>query len=171
MAGQSVPLSRTLHLSSPATVAAAKEINPQPAPTSVGHAQYNCTSYSTCLGIAAEKGWTGLSCAACTAYRPVPSEAIPYDACAQLLGAVLRTAQHDLEHGLDDSFWEAATFVFHQPDFAVLSVRRPWRRGPPPSPSTPRTAEAARQAQWTRLTSAQRRAIAERWPQATRALH
>ena len=93
MPGQSVPLSRTRYMSSPATVAAAKEINPQPAPTSVGHAQYNCAYYSTCLGIAAEKGWTGLSCAACTAYRPVPSEAIPYDACAQLLGAVLRTAQ------------------------------------------------------------------------------
>jgi hypothetical protein len=120
MAGQSVPLSRTLHHSSFAMVAAAKEINPQPAPTSVGHAQYNCTYYSTCLGIAAEKGWTGLSCEACAAYRPVPSEVIPYDACAQLLGAVLRTAQHDLEHGLDDSFWEAAAFVFHQPDFAVL---------------------------------------------------
>ena len=150
MAGQSVPLSRTLHISSPATVAAAKEINPQPAPTSVGHAQYNCTYYSTCLGIAAEKGWTGLSCAACTAYRAVPSEAIPYDACAQLLGAVLRTAQHDLEHGLDDSFWEAATFVFHQPDFAVLCGLLDI------------DPEAARQAQWARLTPAQRRAIAER---------
>ena len=159
MAGQSVPLSRTRHMSSPATVAAAKEINPQPAPTSVGHAQYNCAYYSTCLGIAAEKGWTGLSCAACTAYRPVPSEAIPYDACAQLLGAVLRTAQHDLEHGLDDSFWEAATFVFHQPDFAVLCGLLDI------------DPEAARQAQWARLTAAQRRAIAERWPQATRALH
>ena len=108
MPGQSVPLSRTLHHSSLATVAA-KEINPQPATTSVGHAQYNCTYYSTCLGIAAEKGWTGLSCEACAAYRPVPSDVIPYDACTQLLGAVLRTAQHDLEHGLDDSFWEAAT--------------------------------------------------------------
>ena len=159
MAGQSVPLSRTRYMSSPATVAAAKEINPQPAPTSVGHAQYNCTYYSACLGIAAEKGWTGLSCAACTAYRPVPSEAIPYDACAQLLGAVLRTAQHDLEHGLDDSFWEAATFVFHQPDFAVLCGLLDI------------DPEAARQAQWTRLTAAQRRAITERWPQATRALH
>src|SRR5256886_9422300 len=144
---------------SPATVAGAKEINPQPAPASVGDAQGNCAYYSTCLGIAAEKGWTGLSCAACTAYRPVPSEAIPYDACAQLLGAVLRTAQHDLEHGLDDSFWEAATFVFHQPDFAVLCGLLDI------------DPEAARQAQWTRLTVAQRRAITERWPQATRALH
>jgi hypothetical protein len=89
----------------------------------------------------------------------VPSEAIPYDACAQLLGAVLRTAQHDLEHGLDDSFWEAATFVFHQPDFAVLCGLLDI------------DPEAARQAQWTRLTPAQRRAIAERWPHATRALH
>ena len=159
MAGQSVPLSRPLHISSPATIATTKEINPQPASTSVGHAQYNCTYYSTCLGVAAEKGWTGLSCEACTAYRPVPSEAIPYDACAQLLGAVLRTAQHDLEHGLEDSFWEAAAFVFHQPDFAVLCGLLDI------------DPDAARQAQWSRLTSAQRRVIAERWPQATRALH
>jgi hypothetical protein len=146
MAGQSVPLSHPFHISSPATIAATKEINPQPAPTSVGHAQYNCTYYSTCLGIAAEKGWTGLSCEACTA-------------CAQLLGAVLRTAQHDLEHGLEDSFWEAAAFVFHQPDFAVLCGLLDI------------DPDAARQAQWSRLTSAQRRVIAERWPQATRALH
>ena len=55
MAGQSVPLSRTRHMSSPATVAAAKEINPQPAPTSVGHAQYNCAYYSACLGYCSGK--------------------------------------------------------------------------------------------------------------------
>jgi hypothetical protein len=49
--------------------------------------------------------------------------------------------------------------VFHQPDFAVLCGLLDI------------DPEAARQAQWTRLTVAQRRAIAERWPQATRALH
>jgi hypothetical protein len=101
----------------------------------------------------------GLSCKVCTAYRPVPGEAIPYDACAQLLGAVLRTAQHDLEHDMDDSFWEAATFVFHQQDFAVLCGLLDI------------DPDAARQAQWSRLTAGQKRAIAERWPQITQALH
>lgn len=133
--------------------------NPQPEASSVGHARYNCVHYSTCLGTAADKGWMGLSCADCTAYRPVPSEAVPYDACAQLLGAVLRTAQHDLEHSLDDSFWEAATFVFHQQDFAVLCGLLDI------------DPDAARQAQWTRLTVTQQEAIADRWPQDTSALH
>jgi hypothetical protein len=87
----------------------------------------------------------------------VPSEAIPFDACAQLLGAVLRTAQHDLEHGLDDSFWEAATFVFHQTDFSVLCGLL--NIDP----------DAARQAQWDRLAPTQRRAISERWPQSAQA--
>lgn len=145
----------------PATVGpdATAKPNPQPEASSVGHAQYNCVHYSTCLGEAANQGWMGLSCTSCTAYRPVPSEAVPYDACAQLLGAVLRTAQHDLEHSLDDSFWEAATFVFHQQDFAVLCGLLDI------------DPDAARQAQWTRLTVIQQEAIAERWPQATRALH
>jgi len=49
--------------------------------------------------------------------------------------------------------------VFHQQDFAVLCGLLDI------------DPDAARQAQWTRLTSAQRRAIAERWPQVTRALH
>lgn len=137
---------------------AAPQLNPQPAPTSVGHARYNCTHYSTCLGIAAEQGWTGLSCQACDAYCPVPGEAIPYDACAQLLGAVLRTAQHDLEHGPDDSFWEAAAFVFHQPDFAVICGLLDI------------DPDAARQAQWTRLGATQRQTIMERWPQTARLL-
>ena len=127
--------------------------NPQPASSSVGHARYDCFHYSTCLGTAAEQGWTGLSCEECPAYRQVPSEAIPFDACAQLLGAVLRTAQHDLEHGLDDSFWEAAAFVFHQTDFGVLCGLL--NIDP----------DAARQAQWDRLASTQRDAITERWPQ------
>ena len=133
--------------------------NPQPEASSVGNARYNCVHYSTCLGTAADQGWMGLSCTGCTAYRSVPSEAVPYDACAQLLGAVLRTAQHDLEHSLDDSFWEAATFVFHQQDFSVLCGLLDI------------DPDAARQAQWTRLTTMQQEAIADRWPQATRALH
>jgi hypothetical protein len=133
------------------------EPNPQSASSSVGHAWYDCYHYSACLGTAAEQGWTGLSCEACSAYRQVPSEAIPFDACAQLLGAVLRTAQHDLEHGLDDSFWEAAAFVFHQTDFAVLCGLLNIDPG------------AARQAQWDRLEPAQREAISERWPQAIQA--
>ena len=54
-------------------------------------------------------------------------------------GRCSRTAQHDLEHGLDDSFWEAATFVFHQPDFAVLCGLLDI------------DPEAARQAQWSAL--------------------
>ena len=147
--------------STPATAVteATAKPNPQPEASSVGHAQYNCVHYSTCLGEAANQGWMGLSCTSCTAYRPVPSEAVPYDACAQLLGAVLRTAQHDLEHSLDDSFWEAATFVFHQQDFAVLCGLLDI------------DPDAARQAQWTRLTVTQQEAIAQRWPQATRVLH
>ena len=128
---------------------------PQSATSSVGHARYDCVHYSNCLGTAAEHGWTGLSCTDCEAYRSVPTEAIPFDACAQLLGAVLRTAQHDLEHGFDDSFWEAAAFVFHQTDFAVLCGLLDI------------DPEAARQAQWERLDIPQRRAIAERWPQAS----
>jgi hypothetical protein len=131
--------------------------NPQSATSSVGRARYDCFHYSTCLGTAAEQGWTGLNCEACLAYRQVPSEAIPFDACAQLLGAVLRTAQHDLEHGLDDSFWEAATFVFHQTDFSVLCGLL--NIDP----------DAARQAQWDRLAPTQRRAISERWPQSAQA--
>ena len=141
------------------SIEAAPQPNPQPEASSVGHAQYNCVHYSTCLGTAANEGWMGLSCMSCVAYRPVPSEAVPYDACAQLLGAVLRTAQHDLEHSLDDSFWEAATFVFHQQDFAVLCGLLDI------------DPDAARQAQWTRLTEMQQEAIAERWPQATYGLH
>ena len=146
--------------STPVAAGAAATPNPQPEASSIGHAQYNCVHYSTCLGIAANEGWMGLSCTSCAAYRPVPSEAVPYDACAQLLGAVLRTAQHDLEHSPpDDSFWEAATFVFHQQDFAVLCGLLDI------------DPDAARQAQWTRLTTNQQEAIAERWPHATRALH
>jgi hypothetical protein len=129
--------------------------NPQPATSSVGNARYDCFHYSSCLGVAAEQSWTGLSCEACMVYRQVPSEAIPFDACAQLLGAVLRTAQHDLEHGLDDSFWEAAAFVFQQTDFAVLCGLL--NIDP----------DAARQAQWERLAASQKRAIAERWPHTT----
>ncbi len=159
MPGQSLPSVGVYSLSKiPQTIAAEKP-EPQPSVSSVGHARYNCMHYSTCLGVAAEQGWMGLSCESCTAYRPVPGEAIPYDACAQLLGAVLRTAQHDLEHGIDDSFWEAATFVFHQPDFAVLCGLLDI------------DPDAARQAQWSRLTAAQKRAIAERWPTMTRTLH
>ncbi len=135
---------------------AIEEPKPQSASSSVGHARYDCFHYSTCLGTAAEQGWTGLSCNSCTAYRKVPSEAIPFDACAQLLGAVLRTAQHDLEHGMDDSFWEAATFVFHQTDFSVLCGLL--NIDP----------EAARQAQWDRLGNNQQQAIAARWPSSTR---
>ncbi|MCY4514480.1 MAG: hypothetical protein OXC69_05015, partial [Candidatus Tectomicrobia bacterium] len=59
----------------------------------------------------------------------------------------------------DDSFWEAATFVFHQQDFSVLCGLLDI------------DPDAARQAQWTRLTTMQQEAIADRWPQATRALH
>ena len=159
MPGQSLPSVGAYSLSKiPQTIATDKP-EPQPSVSSVGHARYNCMHYSTCLGVAAEQGWMGLSCESCTAYRPVPGEAIPYDACAQLLGAVLRTAQHDLEHGIDDSFWEAATFVFHQPDFAVLCGLLDI------------DPDAARQAQWSRLTSAQKHVIAERWPNMTRALH
>jgi hypothetical protein len=143
--------------SSPATPAA--EINPQPAASSVGNAQYDCFNYSTCLGIAADHGWPGLSCEECAAYRPIPGEAIPDDACAQLLGAVLRTAQHDLQQGFDDNFWEAAAFVFHQPDFVILCGLLDI------------DPEAARQAHWARLSPAQQQAIAERWPQAIEALH
>lgn len=136
-----------------APVPLTQDCNPQPAGSSVNNARYDCFHYSTCLGAAAKQGWTGLSCEACAVYRKVPSEAIPFDACAQLLGAVLRTAQHDLEHGLDDSFWEAATFVFQQADFAVLCGLL--NIDP----------DAARQAQWDRLAAQQRQAIAERWPQ------
>ena len=158
MHGQSLP-SLSTPAAVPDTTEAAPQPNPQPEASSVGHAQYNCVHYSTCLGTAANEGWMGLSCMSCMAYRPVPSEAVPYDACAQLLGAVLRTAQHDLEHSLDDSFWEAATFVFHQQDFAVLCGLLDI------------DPDAARQAQWTRLTEMQQEAIAERWPHATRAFH
>ncbi|GIX47471.1 MAG: hypothetical protein KatS3mg131_1682 [Candidatus Tectimicrobiota bacterium] len=126
--------------------------NPQPAPSSVGHALYHCVHYSACLGVAAAHGWSGLSCKACTAYQPMPGEAIPYDACAQLLGAVLRTAQHDLEHCQDENFWEAAAFVFRQSDFPVLCGLL----GIDPV--------AARKAQWDRLTPLQRQALLERWP-------
>lgn len=159
MQGQSLSSLHILPSSKPAQTAVADKPDPQPAASSVGHALYNCVHYSTCLGVAAEQGWMGLSCKTCTVYRPVPGEAIPYDACAQLLGAVLRTAQHDLEHGMDDSFWEAATFVFHQPDFAVLCGLLDI------------DPDAARQAQWTRLTADQKVAIAERWPQTTDTLH
>jgi hypothetical protein len=133
--------------------------NPQPAASSVGHAQYDCFHYSACLGVAANHGWAGLSCEACSAYQPIPGEAIPDDACAQLLGAVLRTAQHDLQQGFDDNFWEAAAFVFHQPDFVILCGLLDI------------DPEAARQAHWSRLTPAQKKAIAERWPQTTQLLH
>ena len=129
------------------------EINPQPAMSSVGQAKYDCFHYSRCLGTAAGQGWAGLSCDACAAYRPIPGEAIPADACAQLLGAVLRTAQHDLQQGFDDNFWEAAAFVFHQQDFTILCGLLDI------------DADAARQAHWTRLTPNQKRAIADRWPQ------
>lgn len=159
MHGQSLspfPISATVGLEASE---ASPTPNPQPEASSVGNARYNCVHYSTCLGTAADKGWMGLSCTDCMAYRSVPSEAVPYDACAQLLGAVLRTAQHDLEHSLDDSFWEAATFVFHQQDFSVLCGLLDI------------DPDAARQAQWTRLTTMQQQAIADRWPQATRALH
>ncbi|MEE9148973.1 MAG: hypothetical protein V3U27_16430 [Candidatus Tectomicrobia bacterium] len=137
---------------------AGKKPNPQAASSSVGNARYDCFYYSKCLGVAAKHSWTGLSCEACTAHRPIPSEAIPFDACAQLLGAVLRTAQHDLDQGLDDSFWEAAAFVFHQTDFAVLCGLLDI------------DPHAARQAQWERLAPPQKCAITERWPQATEQL-
>jgi hypothetical protein len=134
-------------------------MNPQPALSSVGQAQYDCVHYSSCLGIAAEQGWAGLSCEACTAYRPIPGEAIPDDACAQLLGAVLRTAQHDLQQDFDDNFWEAAAFVFYQQDFAILCGLLDI------------DANAARQAHWARLRPAQQQAIAERWPQIIQTLY
>lgn len=135
-----------------------EEPNPQSASSSVGNARYDCFNYSTCLGTAAEQSWTGLSCEECPAYRQVPSEAIPFDACAQLLGAVLRTAQHDLEHGLDDSFWEAASFVFHQTDFGVLCGLL--NIDP----------DAARQAQWDRLAPSQQQAVVDRWPNSAQTL-
>ncbi len=134
-------------------------VNPQPAPSSVGQAQYDCLHYSSCLGIAAEQGWTGLSCTACTAYRPLPGEAIPDDACAQLLGAVLRTAQHDLQQDLDDNFWEAAAFVFYQQDFTILCGLLDI------------DPDAARQAHWSRLSTIQKQAIAERWPHVAQFLY
>ena len=145
-------------VTSPATPSV-RDINPQPAASSVGHAQYDCYHYSACLGIAANHGWAGLSCEACAAYQAIPGEAIPDDACAQLLGAVLRTAQHDLQQGFDDNFWEAAAFVFHQPDFVILCGLLDI------------DPEAARQAHWARLNSAQKKAITERWPQVTQLLH
>ena len=138
--------------------APAGKINPQPAVSSVGQALYDCFHYSSCLGVAAGLGWAGLSCEACKSYRPIPGEAIPDDACAQLLGAILRTAQHDLQQGFDDNFWEAATFVFHQQDFAILCGLLDI------------DASAARQAHWSRLSSAQKQAIAERWPQVAQSL-
>lgn len=134
------------------------DINPQPAVSSVGQAKYDCYHYSPCLGTAAEQAWPGLSCDSCTAYRPIPNEAIPADACAQLLGAVLRTAQHDLQQGFDDNFWEAAAFVFHQQDFTILCGLLDI------------DADAARQAHWARLSPSQKRAISERWPQVTQFL-
>jgi hypothetical protein len=136
-----------------------REINPQPATSSVGQAQYDCRHYSACLGVAAEQGWAGLSCELCTAYNPIPGEAIPDDACAQLLGAVLRTAQHDLQQGFDENFWEAAAFVFHQQDFTILCGLLDI------------DADAARQAHWSRLSPLQKRAIADRWPQITQTLY
>lgn len=145
--------------SAPAFDVSADLLNPQPTQSSVGQAMYDCFHYSTCLGIAADHGWAGLSCQACTAYQAIPGEAIPDDACAQLLGAVLRTAQHDLQQGLDDNFWEAAAFVFSQQDFAILCGLLDI------------DAEAARQAHWSRLAPAQKRAIAERWPQITQSLY
>jgi hypothetical protein len=159
MHAKSLFSSRTLQSTVNAPTTPSGEINPQPAQSSVGHAQYDCFHYSTCLGIAADHGWAGLSCEACTAFRPIPGEAIPDDACAQLLGAILRTAQHDLQQGFDDNFWEAAAFVFHQPDFVILCGLLDI------------DPEAARQAHWTRLTSAQKQAIADRWPQVTEMLH
>ncbi len=134
------------------------DVNPQPAVSSVGQARYDCYHYSSCLGTAAAQTWAGLSCDSCTAYRAIPGEAIPADACAQLLGAVLRTAQHDLQQGFDDNFWEAAAFVFHQQDFTILCGLLDI------------DADAARQAHWTRLSSNQKRAISERWPQITQLL-
>lgn len=151
-------VSRTLQQVSSASATPVGEINPQPAVTSVGHAQYDCFHYSACLGTAAHHGWAGLSCEACTAYRRIPGEAIPDDACAQLLGAILRTAQHDLQQDFDDNFWEAAAFVFYQPDFVLLCGLLDI------------DPDAARQAHWARLNSTQKQAIAERWPQAAEAL-
>jgi hypothetical protein len=157
MRAQTRSTMQTSKQAAPSRVTPTDAPNPQPASSSVGHARYDCFHYSACLGVAAEQSWTGLSCEACMVYRQVPSEAIPFDACAQLLGAVLRTAQHDLEHGLDDSFWEAASFVFQQTDFAVLCGLL--NIDP----------DAARQAQWERLAPPQKRAIAERWPHTTQA--
>ncbi|MGQ4808212.1 hypothetical protein NKDENANG_01587 [Candidatus Entotheonellaceae bacterium PAL068K] len=149
----------TLKHSDFSSSAAAGEINPKPAPSSVGQALYDCFHYSSCLNVADGQGWGGLSCEACKSYRPIPDEAIPDDACAQLLGAVLRTAQHDLQQGFDDNFWEAAAFVFHQQDFAILCGLLNI------------DASAARQAHWSRLGSAQKQAIAERWPQMAQSLY
>jgi hypothetical protein len=150
---------RSIHKADNAPTTPAGEMNPQPAQSSVGNAQYDCYHYSACLGIAANHGWPGLSCEVCTAFRPIPGEAIPDDACAQLLGAILRTAQHDLQQGFDDNFWEAAAFVFHQPDFVILCGLLDI------------DPEAARQAHWARLTSAQKQAITDRWPQVTETFH
>lgn len=159
MHAKPVPLSPSLHQVDMLSIQPVGEMNPQPATSSVGQAQYDCVQYSTCLGIAAEHGWAGLSCEACTAYHPIPGEAIPDDACAQLLGAVLRTAQHDLQQGFDDNFWEAAAFVFHQQDFAILCSLLDI------------DADAARQAHWGRLSPVQKSAIAERWPQITQTFY
>ena len=143
----------TRHQSDSSPAALRRHINPQPAVSSVGQALYDCFHYSACLGVAAAQSWAGLSCEVCTSYRPIPGEAIPDDACAQLLGAVLRTAQHDLQQGFDDNFWEAAAFVFYQQDFAILCGLLDINAG------------AARRAHWSRLSPAQKQAIAERWPQ------
>lgn len=159
MQTKSASSSRTLSQVKLLHVMPVEEVNPQPATSSVGQAQYDCRHYSACLGIAAERGWAGLSCETCGMYNPIPSEAIPDDACAQLLGAVLRTAQHDLQQGFDDNFWEAAAFVFHQQDFTILCGLLDI------------DADAARQAHWSRLSATQQRAIAERWPQSTESLY
>lgn len=126
---------------------------PQPASSSVGHAYYDCVHYCTCLGTAAEQGWTGFSCEECPAYRQVLSNEIPVDACAQLLGAVLQSAKHDLERGLEETFWEAAAFVFRHSDFGLLCGLLNLDAG------------AVRQAHWERLAAPQRKAITQRWGQ------
>lgn len=153
MQGKPLSMSTAFGLTEALSVVPTGEMNPQPALSSVGQAQYDCMQYSACLGIAAEQGWAGLSCEACVVYRPIPGEAIPDDACAQLLGAVLRTVQHDLKQDFDDNFWEAAAFVFNQKDFAILCGLLDI------------DADAARRAHWVRLSSLQQQAIAERWPQ------
>ena len=71
MQGKS-PMSTAFGLNGAPSTVPTGEMNPQPAVSSVGQAQYDCMQYSACLGIAAEQGWAGLSCEACAVYRPIP---------------------------------------------------------------------------------------------------